>query len=219
MDFSTPGFPVHHQLPELAQIHVLRVSDATQWPHPMHPLLPLPASGSFPKSQIASGGQSIGTSAPASVLPMNIQGLSPLEVTGWISLQSKGLSRVFSNQQILPSRRFWIPIWSSPCWVFIGRTDVASEIPVLWPPDAKSWLICKDPDAGKDWEQEEKGTTEDKMVGWHHQLNGHGFEWAPGVGDGQGGLACCSPWGRKELDTRVDELNWTSQEYLRRETF
>ena len=76
-------------------------------------------------------------------------------------------------------------------WVFIGRTDVEAESPILWPPDAKSWLIGKDPDAGKDWGQEEKGTTEFEMVGFHHRLDGHGFEWTPGVGDGQGGLACC----------------------------
>ena len=93
-------------------------------------------------------------------------------------------------------------------WVFIGRTDAEAETPVLWPPDAKSWLIGKDPDAGKDWRREEKGTTEDEMVGWHHQLNGHEFGWTPGVGDGQGGLACCCPWGRKELDTN-EWLNWT----------
>ena len=93
-------------------------------------------------------------------------------------------------------------------WVFIGRTDAEAETPVLWPPDVKSWLIWKDPDAGKDWGQEGKGTTEDEMVGWHHQLNGHGFGWTPGVGDGQGGLACYSSWGRKELDT-TEQLNWT----------
>ena len=75
-------------------------------------------------------------------------------------------------------------------WVLIGRTDVEAETPVLLPPDVKSWLLSKDPDAGKDWGQEEKGTTEDEMVGWHHQLNGHGFGWTLGVGDGQGGLAC-----------------------------
>jgi len=75
-------------------------------------------------------------------------------------------------------------------WVFIGRTDVEAETPILWPPDAKSWLIWKDLDAGKDWGQEEKGTIEGDMVGWHHGLNGHGFGWTPGVGDGQGGLAC-----------------------------
>ena len=85
-------------------------------------------------------------------------------------------------------------------WVFIGRTDVEAEIPVLWPPDVKNWLIGKDPDSGKDWRQEERGTTEDEMVGWNHQLNGHVIEQAVGVGDGQGGLAWCSPWGRKESD-------------------
>ena len=91
-------------------------------------------------------------------------------------------------------------------WVFIGRTD--AEIPILWPPDVKIWLIWKDSDAGKDWGQEEKGTTEDEMVGWHHRLNGHGFGWTPGVGDGQGGLACCKSWGHKESDT-TERLNWT----------
>ena len=86
-------------------------------------------------------------------------------------------------------------------WVSIGRTDFEAEIPILWPPDAKSWLLWKDPDAGKDWGQEEKGTTEDEMVGWHHQLDGHVFWWTSGAGDGQGGLACCSSWGHKESDT------------------
>ena len=79
-------------------------------------------------------------------------------------------------------------------WIFIGRTDADAETPILWPPDVKNWLIGKDLDAGKDWRQEEKGTTEDEMIGWHHRLDGHEFEWTPGVGDGQGGLACCSPW-------------------------
>ena len=86
-------------------------------------------------------------------------------------------------------------------WVFIGRDDVEAETPALWPPDVKNWLIGKDPVAGKDWGEEEKGTTEDKMVRWYHQLNGHGFAWTLGVGDGQGGLACCNLWGRKESDT------------------
>ena len=76
-------------------------------------------------------------------------------------------------------------------WVFIGRTDAEAETPILWPPHVKNWLIWKDIDAWKDWGQEEKGMAEDEMVGWHHQLNGHGFGWTPGVGDGQGGLACC----------------------------
>ena len=79
-------------------------------------------------------------------------------------------------------------------WVFIGRTDVETEAPTLWPPDVKNWLIGKDPDAGKDWMQEENGTTEDGMIGWHHRLNGQEFEQVLGVGDGQGGLACYCPW-------------------------
>ena len=93
-------------------------------------------------------------------------------------------------------------------WVFIGRTDVEAETPILWPPGAASWLIWKDPDAGKGWGQEEKGTTEDEMVGCHHQFDGHEFRWTPGVGDGQGGLACCGSWGHRESDT-TERLNWT----------
>ena len=93
-------------------------------------------------------------------------------------------------------------------WIFIGRTDAEAEALILWPPDVKNWLIGKDPDSGKNWRQEEKGTTEDEMVGWHHWLNWHEFQQAPGVGDGQGSLACCSPWGCKELDT-TEQLNWT----------
>ena len=82
-------------------------------------------------------------------------------------------------------------------WIFIGRTDAEAETPILWPPDVKSWLIGKDPDARKDWRPEEKGTTEDQMTGWHHWLSGHEFEQAPGVDDGQGSLTCCSSWGHK----------------------
>ena len=93
-------------------------------------------------------------------------------------------------------------------WDFFGRTDAEAETPVLWPPHVKSWLIGKDPDAGRDWGQEEKGMTEDEMVGWHHQLNGHEFGWTLGVGDGQGGLACCNSWGHKESDM-TEWLNWT----------
>ena len=85
-------------------------------------------------------------------------------------------------------------------WVFFGRTDAKAEAPVLWPPYVKSWLIGKDSDAGRDWGQEEKGTTEDEMAGWYHRLDGLEFEWTPGVGDGQGGLACCNSWGHKESD-------------------
>ena len=85
-------------------------------------------------------------------------------------------------------------------WIFIGKTDAEAEAPILWLPDRKSQLIGKDPDAGKDWRQEEKGPIEVEMIGWHHWLNEHEFEQAPGVNEGQGSLACCSPWGRIELD-------------------
>ena len=96
---------------------------------------------------------------------------------------------------------------------FIGRTDAETEAPILWPPDAKRQLIGKDPDAGKNWRQEEKGTSEDEMIGWHHRFNGHEFEQAPGVADGQGSLECCRPWGCKELDM-TERLNWTVSNFL-----
>ena len=104
-----------------------------------------------------------------------------------------------SNQSILKE--------ISPGCSVEGRTNGEAETSILWPPDAKNWLLGKDLDAGKDWRQEEKGTTEDEMVGWHHRLNGHEFEQALGVGDGQGSLACCSPWGCKESDM-TERLNW-----------
>ena len=93
-------------------------------------------------------------------------------------------------------------------WDFFGRNDAKAETPVLWAPHEKSWLIGKDFDAERDWGQEEKGTTEDEIAGWHHRLDGHESEWTPGVGDGQGGLACCDSWGLKESDT-TERLNWT----------
>ena len=99
-------------------------------------------------------------------------------------------------------------------WVSIGRTDVEAETPILWPPNVESWLIWKDPDAGKDWGQEEKGMTEDDMVGWHHQHNGHGFGQIPGVGDGQERLACCCSWGRRVGHDWVTELNWVCKDCL-----
>ena len=92
-------------------------------------------------------------------------------------------------------------------WVFIGRTDAKAETLILWPPHVKSWLIGKYPNAGRDWGQEEKGMTEDKMVGWHHRLDGHEFKWTPGVGDG--GLACCNSWDRRVGHDWATELNWT----------
>ena len=98
-------------------------------------------------------------------------------------------------------------------WIVIGRTDAEAETPVCWPPDAKNWLIWKNPDAGKDWRQEERGTTEDEMVGWHYRLNGHEFEQAWGVGDGQGNLVCCSLWGPKESDT-TERLNRTELKFI-----
>ena len=116
--------------------------------------------------------------------------LSPLDCKGIQPVHSKG------NQS----------------WVFIGRTDAKAETPVLWPPHAKSWLIGKVSDAGRDWGQEKKGTTEDEMAGWHHWLDGCESEWTPGVGDGQGGLACCNSWGRKESDT-TEWLNWTELKF------
>ena len=94
-------------------------------------------------------------------------------------------------------------------WIFIGRADAEAETPILGPPDAKSWLIWKDPEAGKDRGKEEKGTTEDEMVEWHHRLDGDEFGWTPGADDGQGGLACCGSCSRKELAT-TEQLNWTS---------
>ena len=106
-----------------------------------------------------------------------------------------------SNQSILKGNQSWI---------FIGRTDAEAETLLLWHPDAKNWLIWKEPDAGKEWRQEEKGMTEDEMVAWHHWLNGHEFEKTLEVGDGQGGLVCCSPWGRRVGHSWVTwtEHNW-----------
>ena len=120
----------------------------------------------------------------------------------WIVVLEKTLESPLDCKEIQP-----VHPKGDLSWVFIGRTDEA-ETPILWPPDAKSWLIGKDLDAGKDWRQEEKGTTEDEMAEWHHQLNGHGFGRIPGDGDEQGGLSCCGSWGHKELDT-TEPLNWT----------
>ena len=100
-------------------------------------------------------------------------------------------------------------------WDLFGRNDAKAEAPVLWPPHAKSWLIGKDSDAGRDWGQEEKGTTEDEMAGWYHWLDGRQSEWTRGDGDGQGGLACCDSWGRKESDT-TERLNWTELNWTER---
>ena len=124
----------------------------------------------------------------------------------WTMVLEKTLESPLDCKQIQPAHPK-----GNQSWIFIGRTDAEAEAPKLWPPDGKSWLIWKDPDAGKDWRHEKKGTTEDEMAGWHHWLDGHKFGWTPGVGDGQGRLACCSPWGRKELDT-TGQLNWTEEQ-------
>ena len=121
----------------------------------------------------------------------------------WTVVLEKTLESPLDCKEVQP-----VPPKGDQSWVFIGSTAVEAETPILWSPDAESWLICKDPDAGKDWGQEEKGMTEDEMVGWHHWHNGHGFGWTSGVGDGQGGLACCGSWGRKVSDT-TERLNWT----------
>ena len=121
----------------------------------------------------------------------------------WTVVLEKTLERPLDCKEIQP-----VHPKGDQSWVFIGRTDVEAETPILWPSDAKSWLIWKNPDAGKDWGQEEKGMTEGEMDGWHHWLNGHGFGWTLGVGNGQGGLACWGSWGRRELDM-TEQLNWT----------
>ena len=121
----------------------------------------------------------------------------------WTAVLEKNLKNPLDCKEIQP-----VYPKGDQSWVFIGRIDVEAETPILWPPDAKIRLIWKDPDAGKDWGQEEQGMTEDEMVGWHHRFNGHGFGWTPGVGDAQGGLACCGSWGQKESDT-IEQLNWT----------
>ena len=119
----------------------------------------------------------------------------------WIVVLEKTLEGPLDCKEIKPVN----PKGNQP-WIFTGRTDAEAETPILWPHDEKNWLILKDPDVEKDWKWEEKGTAEVEMAGWHHWLNGHEFEQAPGVGDGQGGLACCSPWGRKE-SVKTEHLN------------
>ena len=119
----------------------------------------------------------------------------------WTVVLEKTLESPLDFKEIQP-----VNLKGNQSWIFIWRTDTAAETPILWPLDVKNWLIWKDPDAGKDWKWEEKGMTEDEMVGWQHRLNGHESEQTPGVGDGQGGLACCSPWGQKEWDT-TEQLN------------
>ena len=122
----------------------------------------------------------------------------------WIVLLKETLESPLDCKEIQP-----VHPKGNQSLVFIERTDAGAEAPILWLPDAKKWLIGKDPDDGKDWRQEEEGMTEDEIVGWHHWLDGHEFEQAPGVGDGQESLACCSPWGCRLRHDWATELNWT----------
>ena len=121
----------------------------------------------------------------------------------WTVMLEKTLESPLDCKEIRPMH----PKADQSC-VFIERTDAKAETPILWPPLAKSWLIGKDPDAGRDWGKEEKGITKDEMAGWHHRLDGHEFEWTLGVGDGRWGMACCDSWGHKKSDT-TELLNWT----------
>ena len=136
----------------------------------------------------------------------------------WSTVLKKTLESPLDCKEIKP-----VNLKGNQSWIFTGRTDAEAETPILWLPDAKNWLIGKDPDAGKDWGQEEKGMTEDEMVGRHHQLYGHEFEQASWIGDGQESLACYSPWGSKESDTtewlKWTELNWKKDEYWRIDVF
>ena len=130
-------------------------------------------------------------------------GKSPKNWCFWTVVLEKTLESPLDCKEIHP-----VHSKGDQSWVFFGRNVAKAETPVLGHLMRKSWLIGKDSDAGKDWGQEEKGTTEDQMAGWHHQLDGREFEWTPWVGDGQGGLACCNSWGHKESDT-TERLNWT----------
>ena len=121
----------------------------------------------------------------------------------WTVVLEKTLERSLDCKEIQP-----VHSKGDQSWVLIGRNDVKAETPILWPPDGKSWLIGKESDAGRDWGQEEKGTTEDEMAGWHHRLDGHEFEWTLGVGDGQGGLGWWESWGHKVGHGWATELHW-----------
>ena len=124
----------------------------------------------------------------------------------WTVVLEKTLESPLDCKEIQPVRSK-----GNQSWIFTGRTDAEAETPILWPSDVKNWLIWKDPDAGRDWRREDKGTTEDEMFEWHHQHLGYEFEYAPEVGDGQRSLTCRSPWGHKESDTteQLNCLNWT----------
>ena len=124
----------------------------------------------------------------------------------WTVVLEKTLESHLNSKEIKP-----VNLKENQPWIFIGRMDAEAKAPILWPPDVKNWLIGKDSAAGRDWGQEEKGTPEDEIAGWHHWLDGRESEWTPGVGDGQGGLACCDSRGHKESDM-TERLNWTTKQ-------
>ena len=260
MDSSTPGFPVHHQLPELAQTHVHWVGDATQPSHSMLSLSP----HAFKLSQHHDLFEWVSSSHQvAKVLEFQLQ--QPIHhrlQNYWKdkSQQTRSFQAFIGDMlanitlptdvclvkaMVFPVVMYGCESWTikkaecrrinafelwcwrktleSPLdckeiqpvnpkgnqsWIFIGRTDAEAEASIVSSPDVKNWLLGKDPDAGKDWRQEEKGTKEYEMVAWCHRLDGHEFEQALGVGDEQGSLACCGPWGHIESDT-TEQLNWT----------
>ena len=131
------------------------------------------------------------------------EGWAPKNWCFWTVVLQKTLESALDCKDIQP-----VHPKGDQCWVCIGRADAEAETPILWPPLVKSSLIGKNPGAGRDWGQEEKGMTEDEMAGWHHRLNGHEFEWTLGVGDGQGGLVCCDSWGCRVGHNWATKLNW-----------
>ena len=138
----------------------------------------------------------------------NKESWAPKNWRFWIVMLEKTLESPLDCKEIQP-----VHPKGDQTWVFIGRTDAEAETPILWPLMWRADSIWKDPDAGKDWGQEDKGTTEDEVVGWHHRLDGHGFGWTLGIDDGQGGLMCCGSRGRRESDT-TERLNWTELKAL-----
>ena len=137
------------------------------------------------------------------------EGWAPKNWCFWTVVLEKTLESPLDCKEIQP-----VHSQGDQCWDFFGRNDTKAEAPVLWPPHAMSWLIGKDFDAGRDWGQEENGTTEDEMAGWHHWVNGRESEWTLGDGNGQGGLACCDSWGRRVGHNWVTEANWTEKVFI-----
>ena len=192
-----PGFPVPHHLLELAQIHVHRERRNRSSRAPSAGHNELSTFNIFQRLSLESFLVPFSRGS-SHVWMWELDHKEGWTLKNWCFptvVLDKTLEDTLGCKEIKP-----VNPKSNQSWIFIGRTDAEAEAPILWPPDAKSWHIKKDPDAGKDWRQEEKGTTEDDMVGWHHQLDGHEFEQVPGDVEGQGSLAWCSPWGYKKSD-------------------